>query len=168
MRHFFSSFPLVWKDWKKLSPNHELHHRKEQIELVSQSLVCLVQRMVGANYVGSSELKKRLIWDTFYLGHRPGKALLTSSSSRSSSTTPAHNRCGSDSTPKSHVRFFGRAIRSAPIMRRLVEAWATSSALKHENAALVAYFINFKRKSSPKKGKEKNSKKHKIEPKIIF
>ena len=36
-------------------------------------------------------------------------------------TTPAHNKCGSDRTPKSHgVRLLGRSIRYAFIMSRLV------------------------------------------------
>ena len=75
-------------------------------------------------------------------------------------TTPAHNRCGSDRTPKSHfVRFFGRSIRSESIMRRLVVALATSSALNHENEALVAYFLYFKRKSSSSKKKKKKHQK---------
>jgi hypothetical protein len=71
--------------------------------------------------------------------------------------------------PLRRVRFFGRSIRSVSIMRRLVAALATSSALNHENAALVAYFYILNEYHQKKKEKQKkNSKNRKIERKIII
>jgi hypothetical protein len=64
-------------------------------------------------------------------------------------TTPAHNKCGSDRTPKSHgVRFFGRSIRSALIVGRLVGAQITLTALNYRNTILAACFHVVRRKSS--------------------
>jgi hypothetical protein len=64
---------------------------------------------------------------------------------------------------------FGRSIRPASIMRRLVASLATPSALNHENTALVAHFyiLNENHQKQTKKQK-KNSKNRKIERKIII
>jgi hypothetical protein len=54
-------------------------------------------------------------------------------------------------------------------MHRLVAAWATFSALNHENAAMVAYFyILNENHQNVLKNQKKTSKHHKIEAKIII